>query len=267
MLILRGLIVALGGFVFIFLPGVFISILNRRNLRSETNLLLWGMGILVVTLFPAIFLTTLLRMIIFNERAPEAGMLYAFLFLGSLMAAVFLECGKYLLLRFRQVPTAKLLGSGIMLGLGIGLLTNVYQGFSLIGAGFRLVLGDTSTPDLAKIASQAWLDLIMGLVALNIYRIAFVAISAALGGLVAYALIEGRQRWLWLAVLINAVSAWSYSAIEQALGNENLAANIIMLLYQGILAVLAVFWLMRQSPDSPRLPEKKRTSTSMEGKP
>ena len=185
MLILRGLIVALGGFIFIFLPGAFISILGRRNLRAETSLLLWGMGILVVTLFPAIFLTTLLRMIIFGQGAPESGMLYAFLFLGSLMAAVFLECGKYLLLRFRQIPAAKLLSSGIMLGLGIGLLTNVYQGFSLIGAGFRLVLGDTSTADLAKVASQAWLDLIFGLLALNVYRIALVAISAALGGLVA----------------------------------------------------------------------------------
>lgn len=267
MLILRGLIVALGGFIFIFLPGAFVAILGRRNLRAENSLLLWGMGVLVVTLFLAIFLTTLLRMIIFGERAPESGMLYVFLFLGSLVAAIFLECGKYLLLRFRQIPTARLLGSGITLGFGIGLLTNVYQGISLIGAGFRLVLGDTSTSDLARIASQAWFDIILGLLALNVYRIALVAISAALGGLVAYALIEGRQRWLWLAVLINTASAWSYSAIGQALGNENLVANIIVLLYQGILAALAVLWLMRQSPDTSSLTENKRTSKSMEGKP
>jgi hypothetical protein len=266
MLILRGLIVALGGFIFIFLPGVFIAILTRRNLRFETNLLLWGMGVLIVTLFPAIFLTSLLRMIVFGERAPEAGMLYAFLFLGSVIAAIFLEGGKYLLLRWRQIPTAKLLGNGIMLGVGVGLLTNVYQGFSLIGAGFRLVLGDTSTPDLTKIASQAWFDLIMGLVALNVYRIALVAISAALGGMVAYALIKERPRWLWLAILINSVSAWSYSAIGQALGNDNLVANIIVLLYQGVLAALAMLWLMRQAPDAPRLSDKKRVSKPVEGK-
>jgi hypothetical protein len=258
MLILRGLIVALGGFVFIFLPGTFISILTRRNLRFETPLLLWGMGVLVVSLFPAIFVTSLLRMIIFGQRAPEAGMLYAFLFLGSLIAAIFLEGGKYLLLRLRQIPPVKLLGNGIMLGIGVGLLTNVYQGISMVGAGFHLVLGDTSAPDLAKIASQAWLDLIMGLVALNVYRITLVAISAALGGLVAYALINGRLRWLWLAVLINTVSAWSYSAIGQALGNDSLVANIIVFLYQGILALLAVLWLVRQPPDSPRPPEKNR---------
>jgi len=267
MLIFRGLIVALGGFVFIFLPGAFISILNRRKLRLETNLLLWGIGVLVVTLFPAIFLTSLLRMIILGEGAPEGGMLYVFLFLGSLIAAVFLEGGKYLLLRWRRASTVNLLSSGIMLGIGASLLNNIYQGFSLIGAGFRLVLGDTSTLDLAKIASQTWLDLILGLVTLNVYRIALVVISAALGGLVAYALIEGRQRWLWLAVLINTVSAWSYSAIGQALGNESLTANTIMLLYQGILAVLAMFWLMRQSPDLSGKLEKKRTSKSLEGEP
>jgi hypothetical protein len=258
MLILRGLIVAIGGFVFIFLPGVFISILSRRNLRFEMPLLLWGMGILVVTLFPAVFLTSLLRMVVFGEHFPEAGMLYLiFIFIGSLIAAIFLEGGKYLLLRWRQISSTELLGSGIMLGIGVGLLTNVYEGISLVGAGFHLILGDTSTPELAKIASQAWFDLIMGLVALNVYRIALVVISAALGGLVAYALINGQLRWFWLAVLINTISAWSYSAIGLALENDNLVANIIVLLYQGILAVLAGFWLFRQLPDSSDLPEKK----------
>ncbi len=247
--------------MFIFLPGSLISILSRRNLRFEMSLLLWGMGILVVTLFPAIFLTSLSRMIIFGKLAPEGGMLYAFLLIGSLLAAIFLEGSKYLFLRWRQIPTEKLLGSGILLGLGVGLLTNAYQGISLVGAGFRLVLGDTSTPDLAKIASQAWFDLILGLVSLNVYRIALVAISAALGGLVAHALIEGRQRWLWLAILFNTVYAWSYSAIGLALGSDNLVANGIVFLYQGILVILALFLLMRQVSTS----QNKRDSMPVDG--
>ena len=251
MLILRGLIVAFAGFTFIFLPGVFISILSRRDLRFETNLLLWGMGVLIVALFPALFLVSLLRMIILGNAVAGLTTLYMFSFLGSLIAAIFLEWGKYLLLRWRQIPLAKLLGSGIGLGLGVGLLTNVFQGISLVGAGFRLLYGDIATPDLAKIASQTWLDLLVGLVSLNVYRLALVAISAALGGLVAQALIDRRQRWLWLAVLINAFAAWSYTAIGLALGNDNLVANIIALLYQGALAAVALFWLMRQSPAAP----------------
>ena len=204
-------------------------------------------------------------MVIFGKQlAPQGGMLYAFLLLGSLMAAIFLEGGKYLFLRWRQISIDKLLGSGILLGLGVGLLTNIYQGISLVGAGFRLVLGDTSTPDLARIASQPWFDLVMGLFALNVYRIALVAMSAVLGGLVAHALVKGQQRWLWLAVIINTVYAWSYSAIGLALGNDNLIANVIVFIYQGILAALSLNWLIRQVSELPASP-KQRDSKPAKG--
>jgi hypothetical protein len=254
MLILRGLVVAFGGFTFIFLPGVILSALTRRNLRFDTNLLLWGMGVLVITLFPALFVTSLLRIMIFGDRAPEPAMLYVFALLGSLIAAVFLEVGKYLFLRWRNIPPPNLLEGGILIGLGVGLLTNVFQGIGLVGAGFRLVLGDTSLPDLATIASQPWVELLVGLVALNAYRIALVAVSACTGVLVAQALLHKQQRWLWLAVLINAVTAWSYNAIGLALGEEGLTANLVVLVYEAGLAALALYWLIQQIPQGDSLP-------------
>jgi hypothetical protein len=251
MLILRGLTVALGGFVFIFLPGAVVAFITRRDLRFETSLLLWGMGLLIVTLFPALFLTNLLRLILFGEGGPESAMLYIFALGGSIIAAVFLEVGKYLLLRWRRLDQDKLLESGILIGLGVGLLTNVFQGISLVGAGLRLVFGDTSTPDLAQIASQGWLNLITGLVSLNVYRVALVALSAALGGLVARALLNRQLRWLWLAVAINALAAWSYNAIGLALGTDNLTASLVALVYQGALAALVLYWLTKQVPALP----------------
>lgn len=251
MLILRGLIVALGGFVFIFLPGAIVALVTRRDIRFEISLLLWGMGLLVVTLFPALFLTNLLRLFLFGEQGPESAMLYVFALAGSVIAAIFLEVGKYLLLRWRRIEPPKLLENGILIGLGVGLLTNVFQGISLVGAGLRLVFGDTSTPDLAQIASQAWLNLIAGLVSLNVYRIALVALSAALGGLVARALLNRQLRWLWLAIVINALAAWSYNAIGLALGTDSLAASLVGLVYQGIVAALALYWLTRQIPQAP----------------
>jgi hypothetical protein len=254
MLILRGLVVAFGGFVFIFLPGVLISALTRRSLRFDTNLLLWGMGALVVTLFPALFVTSLLRILIFGESAPGTGMLYFFALLGSLIAALFLEGGKYLLLRLRNIPPPQLLDSGILIGLGVGLLTNVFQGISLVGAGFRLALGDSSLPGLTTIASQAWGELLAGLVALNAYRIALVAVSACTGALVAQALLYKQQRWLWLAVLINAVTAWSYNAIGLALGKTSLTANLVVIAYQAVLGALALYWLIRQIPKKEQQP-------------
>lgn len=254
MLILRGLVVAFGGFAFIFLPGVIISALTRRSLRFDTNLLLWGMGVLVVTLFPALFLTSLLRIMIFGERAPEPGMLYVFALLGSLIAALFLELGKYLFLRWRHTSLPNLLDSGILVGFGVGLLTNVFQGISLVGAGFRMVLGDTSMPDLATVASQPWGELLAGLAALIVYRVALVAVSACTGALVAQALIYKQQRRLWLAVLITAVTAWSYNAIGLALGENSLAASLVILVYESVLAALALYWLIQQIPEKGPLP-------------
>jgi hypothetical protein len=181
-------------------------------------------------------------------------MLYVFALLGSLIAALFLEWGKYLLLRLRNIPTPQLLDSGILLGLGVGLLTNVFQGLSLVGAGFRLVLGDTSMPDLATIASQPWAELLVGLLALNVYRIALVAVSACTGALVAQALIHKQQRRLWLAVLISAVTAWSYNAIGLALGEKSLTANLVVLIYEAVLAALALYWLIGQIPKKDPLP-------------
>lgn len=246
MLILRGLILAFGGFAFIFLPGAILSTLTRRNLRFDTNLLLWGMGVLVVTLFPALFVTSLLRIMIFGNRTLHPAMLYVFALLGSLIAALFLELGQYFLLRWRKVPSPQLLDSGILIGLGVGLLTNVFQGFSLVGAGFRLALGDTSMPDLATIATQPWGELLAGLLALNVYRIALVALSACTGALVAQSLIYKRQRRLWLAVLVSALTAWSYNAIGLALGEDSLVANLVVLVYEAVLAALALYWLIGQ---------------------
>lgn len=254
MLVIRGLIVAFSGFVFIFLPGIIVSLLTRRGLRFDTKLLLWGMAVLVVTLFPAYFITILLRLMVFGESMPQSVMQYAFIFLGSLITALFLEGGKYLLLRLLKISIPELPVSGIWVGLGIGLLTNVFQGLSLAGAGFRLVLGDISMPDLVKIAEQAWGDLLIGLVALNVYRIALVALSAVLGWLVAHALVKGQRRWFWLAVGINAITAWSYAAVELALQDQTLIANFIIIVYQAVLAALALRWLMQKISDIPQQP-------------
>jgi hypothetical protein len=246
MLILRGLLVAFAGFAFIFLPGAIISIPTRRGLRFESNNLLWGMAVLVVGLFPAMFLTSLVRMIIFGERFPESATLAGFSLVASLIAALFIEGGIYLVLRLRKIPPSALLSAGIMLGLGVGLLTNVFQGISLVGGGFRLVFGDTATPDLARLASQPWFDLVLSLLALNTYRIAAVALSAALGGLVARTLVQAQPRWFWLAVLIQAIAAWSYSAIGAALGNDTRLGLVAALVLEAAVAALALYWLTRQ---------------------
>ena len=246
MLIVRGLLVALAGFTFVFLPGGVISALTRRDLRFETSLLLWGMGLLVVTLFPALFLTSLIKIIIWGQQPPQGSAAYWIALVGSIMSALFLIWGQYLFLRWRKVPAENLPDAGMLIGLGVGVLTNIFLGMGLIGSGLRLVFGDTSTPDLAAIAAQPWPNLILGVVALNAYRLGLVAVSAALGLLVARTLIRGEQRWLWLAVAISALTAWTYNVIGLALGSDSLIGGVVVIVYEGVLAAAALGWLLAQ---------------------
>jgi len=254
-LILRGSIIVISGFLFIFLPGTLISLVTRRSLHFSSNLLMWGMGVMVMALIPALFLTSVLRVLILGNRVVGMSQLLLFALLGSLISALFLEGGKFLFLRWRKISTELLLGSGIMLGFGTGLLINVFQGISMVGAGLRLTFGDTAQPELAKMASQPWVNLLTSLLALNAYRIALVAISAMLGGLVARVLITRQQRWLWLAVLINTAAAWAYTGIGLVLGNDSLTGNLAAILLEGLLAALAIRVLFHLVPPGPAAPD------------
>jgi len=243
--IARALIVAISGLTFIFLPGLVVAAVTRRDLRAVPGILLWGIGVMIVTLFPALFLTSLLRFVIIGDRLPTPGMPYVIAFLGTMLAALFLEWGTYLLLRWRKIERAALTDSGLMAGLGIGLVTQVFQGMALVSAGFRMLLGDTSASDLAAIAAQSWPSLLTSLAALNVYRLALVALSAVMGSLVARALVFQRTRWVWLAVAIAGVSAWGYNAIGLALGSDSLAGGLAVIGYEGLLAALTLVWLKR----------------------
>ncbi len=247
MLFLRGLVVALSGVIFIFLPGSAVALIHRRGIAYERMLLLWGMAVLVVAFLPANFLISLGRQIALTGREAGPATPYLVALAGSLLTALFIEGAKYLLLRWRKVPPEALLAAGVMVGLGVGLLTKVFQGFILLGAGIRLLLGDTSTAELAAIAAQGWPSLIVNLLALITDRVALVMVSAALGALVALALHSGQVRWLWLAVAVNAAFNWVYTAIGLSLGTDNLTANLLVIGYESLLATLAFYWLGGQA--------------------
>jgi hypothetical protein len=62
------------------------------------------------------------------------------------------------------------------------------------------------------------------------------------------ALLTARKGWFWLAVAINTALAWSYTAIGLVLGTESLAANLVVIIFEAIVAVFAIWWLIRQFP-------------------
>ncbi len=256
MLIVRGVVTIIGGLVFIFLPGALISYLTRRDMRFGSNLLLWAIG-LIILVFPAQFLSTLIRLIIVGDQAPQGALVYVFTLVTSAITAMFIEGGKYFLLRFRKVPTEHLIEGGLVVGMGVGLMFNIFAGIGLVGTGISLILGDTSMPDFARIAAQDWPSLVANLFALVTYRVGLVALSTALGVLAARALIDARMGWLWLATAVSALISFLQASIGLTLGSESLTTSLVVIVYGAALAGLALRWLFRNALASPPAKGKK----------
>ncbi|HEC24088.1 MAG TPA: hypothetical protein ENI95_14335 [Chloroflexi bacterium] len=246
-LFLRGLITAIGGLAFIFLPGSLIALLSQRGVRYQRGMLLWGMAVLLVALLPATFLTSLARQIMLGAGAlTRPFMPFLVVLLGSALTSLFVGGAMYALLRWRRIGPDELPGSGVSVGLGSGLLLKVFLGFALLGAGMRLLFGDTSTAELARIASQPWPELVAGLLALVVDRIAVVSVSAGMGLLAGRALLEKRLVWLWLAVAAGTVFNWVYAVIGLTLGDSSLIASLVAIGYEAVLIFLVVRWLTAQ---------------------
>jgi hypothetical protein len=180
------------------------------------------MGLWLAALLPSLFLQSLLRQILLgNQPAPgPAGQPteYALPMLGAFVTAIFVLGAMYWVLRRRA--QAALLPDGLALGFGIGLVAQIFTGLSLVGAGFRVMFGDTSTPTLAALAQASYLELLLGLLPLVLFRPALLAVSALQGVLAGRALREG-WRYFWLAVLVNTFFVWGILALQLALGGED----------------------------------------------
>jgi hypothetical protein len=243
----NGLAEVIGGIAFVFLPGAVIAYLTRRDLRYEAGTMLWGIGLSLVTLFPAIFITNLVMLLAFGDNAPPAVQA----FVGSLLIALFLLGGMALLLRFRNIPDNKLLDEGLMIGLGAGIINRVFEGFGMLGHGFLMIIsGDKALQD-ANVQMQDISTFLPGLLALVVYRLALVAVTAALGVVVARGRLEGKPLWLWLAIVLGTLTAWSYELITQILGTDTVTSIIVVIVYQGALAAVALWWLRRQITSGP----------------
>jgi len=262
-LILRGLVVAASGFLFIFSPGLPMSLLMRRSRSPSFNrdLLYWGIGAWLVALLPSLFLQSLLRQSLQNSPTPRdlsgQPIGYVLTLAGAFLTAFFVAGAMYLVLRRtrRDVPPEQLYPNGLVLGFGVGLIAQVFTGLSLVGAGFRLMFGDTSTETLAALTRVSWLELVLALLALILFRPALLVVSAARGVLVARALNE-RLRFFWLAVLVEAVFTWAVLALQLALGGDSPGqvlvggvdplTSVVTILYYLLAFGLAYSWLLAQ---------------------
>jgi hypothetical protein len=223
-MILRGLLIATGGFLFIFSPGLPIGLLSRRSPSFRRELIYWGMGLWLVSLVPSLFIQSLLRQALLGGQAGRAlasrPLDYALTLLGALLSALIVVAAMALLLRWRRVDPASLEPNGLALGFGIGLIAQIFTGLGLVSSGFRLMFGDVSTPTLASLAKLGLVQLLVGLLPLILFRPALLVVSAVQGVLAGRALRAG-QRFFWLAVLVGGLFPWVILALQLVAGADN----------------------------------------------
>ncbi len=257
----HGLVVAASGFLFIFSPGLPMSLLIRRSPTFDRSSLYWGIGVWVIALLPSLFLQSLLRQLVQIDQASRGlsgqPVDYGLTLVAALLTSLFVAGGMYVILRRnrRHIPPDRLYPNGLALGFGVGLIAQVFTGLSLVGAGFRLMFGDTSTATLASLAQIDLLSLIAGLLPLILFRPALLVVSAARGVLVARAILE-RPAFFWLAVLVEAVFVWAILALQLALGGENAGQllagdsnpliSVVTTAYYLLAFGLAYRWLLTQ---------------------
>ncbi|MBC7263654.1 MAG: YhfC family intramembrane metalloprotease [Chloroflexi bacterium] len=255
----RGLLLSSQGFLFILLPGYVMFLILRRSPATDRTLVWWGTGGLLVALLPMNFVSSLARQILASSPGAYSRALQ--FVIPALWAGIFVEGMKYLVLRYKRLEGAALVPSGIAVGLGVGLITKIFLGFAMIGAGMRLILGDISTPLLAQMAATPLAELSLAAVASLVDRLALLLFNAGLGALVGLSL--QRRKWIFLgyAMLIHAGIELTYNLIMVGLDGQGLLPTILALIFEGAL-ILIVWQYLNKQLSSASVQTKRKRMTS-----
>ncbi len=256
-MVLRGILVALSGFLFIFAPGVPMGMLRRFGRSFPREHLYWGMGIWLVSLLPTYFLQSLLRQAIQGPGAAAAAGIdlpsTALLSLvAPILAALIVVGGMLLYLRWKAPPADGRIEAGLTLGLGAGLIAQVFRGLDFVGGGMRLAYEGAGDPGLAPLAHAPMLDLITALLAEILFRVAFLTVCGVVGILVARAAGDS-PRSFWLAAACYAAFSMLIVVIQLAVGGgipgatlagqAGLITSAMSAVYFVVTAGLAYAWI------------------------
>jgi hypothetical protein len=257
LLIVRGLLLAADGFIFVFMPAMFLPVLLRRQPEVNRSFVWWGAGAFLVALLPTLFLSSLVRQVLQPDDHLTALALFALV--SALIGGVLVEGIQYLLLRWRRPPLAMLPVTGLAVGLGVGIVTHIFTGFAHIGAGFRLLFGDTSTPELAALAAVPIGLFALKLLAELMNRAVLFVVNGGLGYLVGRSVgrsLAERRGLLPLAMLLYAAFNLILPLIQLGLAEQEVLINGIAVLVEGAIGGLALRWLLRIPPVEDKAPEK-----------
>ena len=242
LLIIRGLLLAIDGFIFVFMPAVLLPVLLRRQPEVNRRVAWWGAGAFLVSLLPALFLSSLVRQIMQPGDRLAAQALFALI--SALINGVLVVGAQYLLLRWRKPELSMLPATGLVVGLGAGMVTHVFVGFAHIGAGLRLLFfRDTSTPELAALAAVPIGLFLLKLLAELMNRAVVFVVNGGLGYLVGRSL-AGRRGLLSLAMLLYAAFGFALQLIQLGLAEQEILASGASLLLATVVGGLVLRWLL-----------------------
>jgi len=243
-MVIKALLLCVQGFLFIFLPGVVMSLILRRAPGVDRSLVWWGAGGFLVALLPLNFLGSLLRQIL---AASHSSLLAQFA-VAALLSGVFVEGMKYLVLRYKDPAAEQLVPAGIAAGLGVGLITKIFVGLAFVGTGIQLLFGDTSSPLLAQTAARSLPDLSLAAVASLTDRLALLLLNGGLGAVVGRAVLDNKRRLLLVAMLVHAAIELAYSAITVGLEGHGQLPTLAAFAFDCALVAFAWWWVNRQLP-------------------
>jgi hypothetical protein len=261
-MLLRALLVIASGFIFIFSPGLPMSLISRYSPEYKRDLVYWGIGVWLISLISSLFAQSLIRQIFYQGQtvAGYAGqpMDYSVTLINALISALFLGLGMLLVLKYKKKknPEEDSLINGLALGFGVGLVAQVFTGINLVGAGFRILFGDTESVEiLSSLANNSIVMVLVSLAAIIVFRIALLTVSAVQGFLTAQSIEEGKGQF-WIGILINTAFTWIILSIHLLMGEQipgqvsvgitPTAISIVTIIYYSLSFGVAYGWLSNQ---------------------
>jgi hypothetical protein len=253
-MIIRGLLLAIDGFLFVFMPAMLLPVLTRRHPDVNRRFVWWGAGAFLVSLLPALFLSSLVRQILQPDERLFSQALFAFI--SALINGVLVMGVQYLLLRWKKPEPILLPATGLSVGLGVGVVTQIFAGFAHIGAGLRLLFfQDASTPELVTLAALPIGLLLLQLLAELMNRGVVFVVNGSLGYLLGKSLVD-RRRLLVLTMLLYTIFGFIFQLVQLGLAEREMLVSGVSILLAIVVGGPIFRWLLTMPAVTTKSPGK-----------
>jgi magnesium-transporting ATPase (P-type) len=258
----RALLAVASGFIFIFSPGLPMNLISRHSPEYKRDLVYWGIGAWLVTGLISQFVRSLIRPLIYQEKAVAgytgSSVDYLVILLTAFLSALFLGIGMLFVLRYKKKkePKEDVVINGLALGFGAGLIAQVFTGITLVGAGFQVLFGNTeSNITVSAIAKNSLAMVLISMITLIVFRIALLAVSAVQGVLTARG-VEQKKGQFWAGVVVHTLFTSLILAVQLLMGEvipgqvtvglTPVPVSIVTSLYYLLAFSAAYVWLTKQ---------------------